>query len=93
LPQILSTALASTLANVGKSNEVAGPSVADLTRLALSPYEMWSDIFVTNLTHISGAIDIIVDKLRYLQQNLTSEEMQGIFRVAHEAASQVRKKN
>ena len=70
LPQLLSTALASTLADVENCAEVAGPAVIDLTRLALSPYDIWRDILATNSGNIDAAIRAIIEKLQSLRQRL-----------------------
>ena len=47
LPQLLSTTLAACCGEP-EEEQVAGPAAADLTRLALSPYDIWRDIFATN---------------------------------------------
>ena len=56
LPQLLSTALASTFAHEPDVVRVAGPAAMDLTRLALSPYDIWRDIFATNTAEIDAAL-------------------------------------
>jgi prephenate dehydrogenase len=91
LPQILSTALASTLHDLDLRMEIAGPGVLDLTRLALSPFDIWRDIFVTNQSNIAGAIDDFICKLQYLKRNLDSEQARKVFSEAAGAARRLRK--
>ena len=76
LPQLLSTALALLLE--GKE-QVAGPAAADLTRLALSPYDIWRDIFATNAEPIDAALSAFIVKLQELRTRLGRPEMDRIF--------------
>ena len=89
LPQLLSTTLASVLA--GKE-QVAGPAAADLTRLALSPYEIWRDIFATNAGPIDAAIGAFIGKLEELRTQLGSPEMERVFTEAAASARTLRGK-
>ena len=59
LPQLLSTALAATLAQDGDTtlSQVFGTGLLDMTRLALSSHELWNSILSTNKTQVSDAID------------------------------------
>ncbi len=91
LPQLLSTALASLIADSPEAARVAGPAAADLTRLALSPYEIWRDIFSTNAGEIDRVIGDAIARLQVLRGNLLSQsEMQATFARAAEAASRLR---
>jgi prephenate dehydrogenase len=91
LPQVLSTALASLIADSPETARVAGPAAADLTRLALSPYDIWRDIFATNTQEIDRAIGDAIARLQTLRENLLSEpDMQGMFARAAQAASRLR---
>ena len=56
LPQLISTALASVIGAAPDAAKVAGPAAVDLTRLALSPYEIWRDIFATNADSVDAAL-------------------------------------
>jgi prephenate dehydrogenase len=82
LPQLLSTTLASVLA--GKEN-VAGPAAADLTRLALSPYDIWRDIFATNAEPIDAALSAFIARMEEVRTQLHSSDLEGLF--SHAAAS------
>jgi prephenate dehydrogenase len=91
LPQLLSTALASLIADSPEATRVAGPAAADLTRLALSPYDIWRDIFSTNAGEIDRVIGDAIARLQTLRENLLSEsDMQAVFARAAHAASQLR---
>ena len=91
LPQLLSTALASLIADSPEAARVAGPAAADLTRLALSPYDIWRDIFSTNAGEIDRVIGDAIARLQTLRENLLSEsDMQATFGRAARAASKLR---
>jgi len=91
LPQLLSTALASLIADSPEAARVAGPAAADLTRLALSSYEIWHDIFSTNAGEIDRVIGDAIARLQTLRENLLSEsDMQATFARAAQAASRLR---
>ena len=87
LPQLLSTALAAVLA--GKEN-VAGPAAADLTRLALSPYDIWRDIFATNAEPIDAALGAFIARLEEVRAQLRSSDMEALFSQASASARALR---
>jgi prephenate dehydrogenase len=89
LPQLLSTTLASVLA--GKEN-VAGPAAADLTRLALSPYDIWRDIFATNAEPIDAALGAFIARLEEVRTHLRASEMEVLFSQAAASARALRGK-
>ena len=89
LPQLLSTALASLL--VGKE-QVAGPAAADLTRLALSPYDIWRDIFATNAEPIDAALSTFIARLEEMRIQLRSSELEALFSSAASSARALRSK-
>lgn len=91
LPQLLATALGSVLSAGKNTGEVAGPAVLDFTRLALSPYDIWHDIFATNPVNIRMAIRDLISKLQYLEGNLTGGDTARLFEEAAEAARALRK--
>jgi prephenate dehydrogenase len=91
LPQLLSTALAALIAESPEAARVAGPAAADLTRLALSPYEIWRDIFSTNTAEIDRALGAAIAQLETLRADLLSRpDMQAVFERAARAASELR---
>ncbi len=89
LPQLLSTTLAAVLA--GKE-QVAGPAAADLTRLALSPYDIWRDIFATNAEPIDAALSAFISRLEEVRTHLRASEMEALFSRAAASARALRGK-
>ena len=90
LPQLLSTTLASILA--GKE-QVAGPAAADLTRLALSPYDIWRDIFTTNAEPIDAALGAFIARLEEVRAQLRTSELESLFFRAAASARALRNPN
>ena len=64
---------------------MAGPAAADLTRLALSPYDIWRDIFATNAEPIDAALGVFIARLEEVRAQLRSSELEALF--SHAAAS------
>lgn len=91
LPQLLSTALAGVIAEQPGAGKVAGPAAGDLTRLALSPYEIWRDIFSTNAASIDVVLSAYISRLESLRLQLRSPEMERVFHAAAAAARELRK--
>ncbi len=93
LPQLLSTALAATLAQDGDARlrQVFGTGLLDMTRLALSSPELWNSILQTNKTQVETAIDALVQVLLGLKAHLGEREMANTFELAETFASRLRK--
>ncbi|HKX00410.1 MAG TPA: prephenate dehydrogenase/arogenate dehydrogenase family protein [Bryobacteraceae bacterium] len=92
LPQLVSTALAATVAEqAGDRLAVAGPGLADTTRLALSPYELWRDILATNSQRIEEALTAYITKLEHLRDNLRTRQIESEFEIAAALATTLRK--
>ena len=91
LPQLISTALASAIANEPGASRVAGPAAVDLTRLALSPYEIWRDIFATNSVAIDDALAVFIHKLEELRAKLRNPEIEREFERAASSARELRR--
>ena len=86
------TALASLIADAPEAANVAGPAALDLTRLALSPYDIWRDIFSTNTVEIDAALRAAIVRIEELRRQLRSgTEMEATFARAAQAASGLRK--
>ena len=62
-----------------------------MTRLALSPYEIWRDIFATNSKPIDAALGAFIQKLEQLRNNLRAPEIEREFEQAAEAARGLRR--
>jgi prephenate dehydrogenase len=87
LPQLASTALASVLS---EHEVLAGPGLIGASRLALSAYEIWRDILVTNSNSIADALTVYIQKLEYLRDNLRTRAMQEEFEAAAQFANRLR---
>jgi prephenate dehydrogenase len=91
LPQLASTALAATLAEKLRSGlELSGSGLCDMTRLALSGYELWRDIVATNADHIDRALSAYIQELEHIRENLKTRELQEEYRKASSVAEKVR---
>jgi len=94
LAQLASTALASTVADGvtgGQELRVAGPGLSDMTRLALSSYELWRDILATNSEHIERALTLYIEKLEHVRENLRTRQLQKEFARGSEFAGLLRR--
>lgn len=73
LPQLASTALAAMLEareQPERLEEVAGPGLRDMTRLALSPFDVWRDILETNSEAVRAALDAYIRELEAMRASL-----------------------
>ena len=70
VPQLMSTALGLMIDESGEAAKVAGPAALDLTRLALSPYDIWRDILATNANEIDQALGAYIKRLTQLRRQL-----------------------
>jgi len=96
LPQLLSTALASTLAAHEQRDEIAsaaGPGLQDSTRLAMSAWGIWRDILETNDAAILEALDLFAEGWRDLREDLKNGRMEKKFRAGAEFAEGLRKRD
>jgi prephenate dehydrogenase len=94
LAQLASTALASTVAENLLPDErlaVAGPGLVDMTRLALSSYDLWRDILATNSGAIDRALEAYIQKLEHLRENLRTRQLQEEFASGAGLARRLRK--
>ena len=87
VPQMISTALASTLVEEYGDNapllESGGRALREMTRIAASPYCMWRDIAITNRPVISEALQKLEQKLAHIRENLGTRELEREFERAH----------
>ena len=94
LGQLASTALAATIADhLGSPAHlrVAGSGLEDMTRLALSSYDLWRDILATNTEHIDRALSEYIQKLEHMRENLRTRQLQEEFARAAGLAGQLRR--
>ncbi len=92
LPQLLSTALAATLAKQPNAYIplVFGAGLIDMTRLALSSPDLWNSIIATNCAEIHRALDSIMQSLAALKNDLSASALGNIFASGAEFAAQLR---
>lgn len=93
LPQLASTALAALLArNLASDRDtlVSGPGLADMTRLAASPYDVWADILATNAREIDRALAAYIAELESLRSILQSGRTRESFETAGEFSRRLR---
>jgi prephenate dehydrogenase len=92
LPQLASTALAAALAQRLKNGlELSGSGLCDMTRLALSGYELWRDIVATNSDHIDRALAAYIQELEHIRENLKTRQLQDEFMKAGKLAERLRR--
>jgi len=88
LPQLASVALAHVVADetdeTGLPLTLAGPGLADMLRLAGSPYEIWRDTCLTNRENITHALDRLAQAIEYLRTRLVSKDLEQEFKIANE---------
>jgi prephenate dehydrogenase len=90
LPQLASTALAATLADT-RGTEVSGSGLMDMTRLALSSYDLWRDILATNAGHIERALSAYIQELEHIRENLRTRQLQEEFERGARLAEKLRR--
>jgi len=85
LPQLAASALMDTVGIAAKSDglRLAGRGLADSTRLASSPADVWRDICLTNADAIGDALDCLIQKLTQLRKGLVNgDSIEAIFSAA-----------
>jgi prephenate dehydrogenase len=90
LPQLASTALAASLDGAAHL-EVSGSGLADMTRLALSSYDLWRDILATNSEHIEKALAVYIQELEHIRENLRTRQLQEEFERGARTAGRVKR--
>jgi prephenate dehydrogenase len=89
LPQLASTALGALLADAGHL-EVSGSGLIDMTRLALSSYDLWRDILATNSEHIDRALSEYLQELEHIRENLRTRALEEEFHLGSGTAARLR---
>ena len=94
LAQLASTALAATVADGVRAEDlcVAGSGLVDMTRLALSSYDLWRDILATNAGEIERALSVYIQKLEHMRENLRTRQAQEEFERGAALALRVRRR-
>jgi len=93
LAQLASTALAATVADSVHPAQlrVAGSGLADMTRLAMSSYDLWRDILATNTEPVERALGVFIQKLEHMRENLRTRQLQEEFDRGAALASRLRR--
>ncbi len=95
LPQMLATALASSLEEeFGDDQElhaIGGRALREMTRIAASPYSMWRDIALTNAPNIEDALAKLEQRLMHIRENLRNPELRTEFEQAQRFRGLTRK--
>jgi prephenate dehydrogenase len=89
LPQLASTAIAATIGDSVRL-DVSGSGLIDMTRLALSSYDLWRDILATNSDHIDRALAAYIQELEHLRENLRTRQLQEEFETGARVAGRLR---
>jgi len=89
LPQLASTALAALL-ECSARTDVSGSGLFDMTRLALSSYDLWRDILATNSDHIERALGVYIQELEHIRENLRTRQVEEEFRRGAVLAARIR---
>ena len=96
LPQMISTAFASTLVEeLGddpQAGAIGGRALREMTRIAGSPYSMWRDIALTNTKNIQDALLKLEQKLAHIRENLRTRELEEEFDQAHQLGKKAKVK-
>lgn len=92
LPQLLSTALASTLQDEGNPafQDLHGPGLLDMTRLALSSPELWSAILKQNREQVLTALNKFLVHCTQVRDAVDSGDVEGVFQSGQQFAAWVR---
>ena len=93
LPQVASTALAAVVgrrADNPAALAVAGPGLRDMTRLALSSYDLWRDILATNADMVGHALDDYIATLQAIRAGLDGEPASAAFAQGERLARRLR---
>lgn len=94
LPQLLSSSLASLIADQGAEGglplELAASGFRDVTRLAESPYSIWRDICLTNIENLQMALEALIQKLESMKLHLSDRELEREFQQASRLRDKLR---
>ncbi|HLH02922.1 MAG TPA: prephenate dehydrogenase/arogenate dehydrogenase family protein [Bryobacteraceae bacterium] len=93
LPQLISTALAATLAARRDPHleQIFGTGLLDMTRLAMSSADLWMPILRTNRENVAAALDAFRTVLTDLQALHESDRLVELFEVGSAWATELRR--
>jgi prephenate dehydrogenase len=78
MPQIVSTVLGAGLIDIGAEVAYAGQGLRDVTRLAESKSELWSEIISMNRAEISDALQEFSNRLAIVAQAISDDNEESI---------------
>jgi prephenate dehydrogenase len=85
LPQVVSTALALSIAQTGTPRGELGPGGRDVTRLAGSDPAMWADILIDNADALASALAMMGSRLARLERAVMTGDRDDLQRLFAEA--------
>lgn len=93
LPQLISTSLANFLAakNQTQIQRVYGSGLIDMTRLALSPADLWASILTTNKANVAAALESYAASLLEIKKALEADDLDAVFLSAAQFSASLRK--
>ena len=92
--RVASTALAGAVANgidIASYGRVAGPGIRDMTRLALSSFDIWRDILATNRPEIERALDAYIAELQDVRSRVAENRLSEEFEAGAQFAALLRR--
>ncbi len=91
LPQLLAVTLTDLVGNAATENalflQLAAGGFRDMTRIASSPFELWSDILLGNKGMIQDVLALFSAQLQSLRNRIADEDMSAIREAFARAAS------
>ena len=81
LPQLTSTALAGSLTSIGDDLNLSGQGLRDMTRIANSDGELWSEILFENRKEVSNAIDEYLQIFAKIKNALDTQDGEALRKV------------
>ena len=79
VPQAVAVALVN--ATAAEDLPLAGKGFRDTTRIASSPADIWTDIFLTNSPHVTRGIDRVISNLDRLREAIDLQDRSRIERL------------
>lgn len=74
-PQVVASAVAAGLADLGDTGvRLSGQGLRDVTRLAASDPDLWSEILASNAGPVAGALDSLIGRLSAVRDGLRAGE-------------------
>lgn len=95
LPQLVAVSMMNLAAQCNEEDEdtlkLAAGGFRDITRIASSPFGMWSDILATNSDEIRERIDSMISRLESLKEVVGTPEMASRFERAASSRAMIHK--